>query len=106
MPGSYIRSLSIRSLPMRRLILWMPFVFVGSLTYWSLAMSLCGMSFWSLRPTPESIERDFYQPLTVNVIEEPAHADEGDWRPVDLSEPTSETPPTLGPPQGPGDTAF
>ena len=92
---------------MRRLILWMPFVFVGSLMYWSLAMSLCGMSFWSLRPTPDSFERDFYQPLTVNLVEDAVRgSDEGEWRPVDQFEPTVESPPTLGPPQGPGDTAF
>jgi hypothetical protein len=100
---------------MRKLFFWMPLVLVGSLVYWSLAVSLGGMSLWAVWPSTDAVEKDIYQPITVKLV---GDVSPGDLAPGDLVDcadsitetappgPADSTPPTLGPTQGPGDTAF
>jgi hypothetical protein len=100
---------------MRRLFFWMPLVLVGSLVYWSLAVSLGGMSLWAIWPSTDTVEKDIYQPITVRLVGdvEPCSVASGEL--ADCQDPVIEevvpapaesAPPTLGPIQGPGDTAF
>jgi hypothetical protein len=100
---------------MRKLFFWMPLVLVGSLVYWSLAVSLGGMSLWAIWPSSDAVEKDIYQPITVKLV---GDVEASDLAPCELVEtadraiegatpgPAESTPPTLGPTQGPGDTAF
>lgn len=121
---------------MRKLVLWMPLLFVGSMMYWTLAVGLGGLSLGALLPAVDLAERDIYQPIRVTLGNEqdpPCAADSaspdvesGD--PAIVDDATAEaiqveaeadqggsggpfvavpaTRPTAGPPSGPGNTAF
>jgi hypothetical protein len=112
---------------MRKLVFWMPLLFVGSMMYWTVAVGLGGLSLGALLPAVEGAERDMYQPIRVTfgkatdtacptdsadpLANEPAEtseaiqaepeADEGG-----LERSADAVPPVAGPPRGPGDTAF
>jgi hypothetical protein len=116
---------------MRKLVFWMPLLFVGSMMYWTVAVGLGGLSLAALLPAVEGAERDMYQPIRVTfgkgtdtacptdpadtLGNEPAQTSEA----VEGDEPEADEggsersaadavppPPVAGPPQGPGDTAF
>ena len=115
---------------MRKLVFWMPLLFVGSMMYWTVAVGLGGLSLAALLPAVEGAERDMYQPIRVTfgkgtdtasptdsadtsaseaaeaseASEGEPEADEGGFErsAADVVPP----PPVAGPPQGPGDTAF
>lgn len=60
---------------MRKLILWVPVLMVGSLLYWTIALNFGGLSLLALSsfampaedPLADRLDRDSYQPITVNV---------------------------------------
>jgi hypothetical protein len=50
---------------MRKLVFWMPLLFVGSMMYWTVAVGLGGLSLGALLPAVDLAERDIYQPIRV-----------------------------------------
>jgi hypothetical protein len=60
---------------MRKLILWVPVLMVGSLLYWTIALNFGGLSLLALSsfaipaddPLVDRLDHDSYQPITVNV---------------------------------------
>ena len=77
---------------MRKWILWIPVLMVGSMVYWTIALNFGGLSLLALSTyavpasSDEAIDlRDSYQPITVNVgNEEAATADDDDSVDVDV----------------------
>lgn len=60
---------------MRKVILWVPVLMVGSLLYWTIALNFGGLSLLALssfaipadEPLVDRFDHDSYQPITVNV---------------------------------------
>lgn len=50
---------------MRKLVFWMPLLFVGSMMFWTVAVGLGGLSLGALLPAVDLAERDIYQPIRV-----------------------------------------
>jgi hypothetical protein len=50
---------------MRKLVFWMPLLFVGSMMYWTVAVGLGGLSLGALLPAMDMADRDIYQPIRV-----------------------------------------
>lgn len=70
---------------MRKWILWIPVLMVGSMVYWTIALNFGGLSLLALSTyavPPSSDEamdvRDSYQPITVNVAGEDSAVPSGD----------------------------
>jgi len=74
---------------MRRSVVWIPFLLVGSMMYWALALGLGGLSLMTMTsealPCGEGLTRDGFQSITVNLgdsLEPPS--EETDSLTVDL----------------------
>jgi hypothetical protein len=60
---------------MRKLILWVPVLMVGSLLYWTIALNFGGLSLLALSslaipaddPLVDRLDHDSYQPITVQM---------------------------------------
>ena len=80
---------------MRKLILWVPVLMVGSLVYWTIALNFGGLSLLALSslavPGGDDLQferldqRDSYQPITVNVTDrDEGAARASDFAPLDI----------------------
>jgi hypothetical protein len=120
---------------MRKLVFWMPLLFVGSMMYWTVAVGLGGLSLGALLPAVDMAERDIYQPIRVTFgrADDLSTTSDSVEPGVDDGDPSVEganseaiqvepepdqggsggpvvaipaAPPTSGPAGGPGETAF
>jgi hypothetical protein len=113
---------------MRKLILWVPVLMVGSLLYWTIALNFGGLSLLALSsfaipaddPLVDRLERDSYQPITVQMNvnlsdrDEPTLQAPADEDPVVVDVVSDHETPRSGQggagdhrsDQGPGETAF